>query len=159
MEEIIGKLLKDRGLKIAVAESCTGGNLANRITNVSGSSEYFERGVVSYSNAAKVEILKVNEDTILEHGAVSLQVARQMAEGIKSTSGTDIGISLTGIMGPTGASIDKPIGLVYIGLCDDKVCTAKKFLFGDDRILNKQRASQTALDMLRKYLLGISLDD
>ncbi len=159
LEEIIGKLLKDRGLKIAVAESCTGGNLANRITNVSGSSEYFERGVVSYSNAAKVEILKVNEDTILEHGAVSLQVARQMAEGIKSTSGTDIGISLTGIMGPTGASIDKPIGLVYIGLCDDKVCTAKKFLFGDDRILNKQRASQTALDMLRKYLLGISLDD
>ena len=82
-----------------------------------------------------------------------------MAEGIKSTSGTDIGISLTGIMGPSGASVDKPIGLVFIGLCDDKVCTAKKFLFGDDRILNKQRASQAALEMLRKYLLGISLDD
>lgn len=159
LEEIIGKMLKDRGLKIAVAESCTGGNLANIITNVSGSSEYFERGVVSYSNAAKVEILKVNEDTISKHGAVSMEVARQMAEGIKSTSGTDIGISLTGIMGPTGASVDKPIGLVYIGLCDDKVCTAKKFIFGDDRILNKQRASQAALDMIRRYLLGISLDE
>ena len=158
IEEIIGKILKERGLTIAIAESCTGGLVANMITNVSGSSTYFERGVVSYSNAAKVEILKVNEDTIVENGAVSIEVARQMAEGVKSISGTDLGLSTTGIMGPTGATTDKPIGLVYIGICDDKVCTAKEFQFGDDRILNKQRAAQAALEMLRRHLLGISDD-
>ena len=159
LEEVISRLLKERNLTLSIAESCTGGNLSNLLTNISGSSAYFERGIISYSNASKVEILRVNEDTISEHGAVSLEVARQMAEGVKSISGTDIGISITGIMGPTGATTDKPIGLVYIGLCDDKVCTAKKFIFGDDRIINKQRTSQAALDMIRKYLLGISLDD
>ncbi len=159
LEEVIGRLLKERGLKIAIAESCTGGNVCNLITNISGSSAYFDRGVVSYSNAAKVELLKVDEDNITKHGAVSLEVARQMAEGIKAISGADLGLSLTGILGPTGATEDKPVGLVYIGLCDDKVCTAKKFIFGNDRILNKQKATQAALDMIRRYLLGISLDD
>jgi nicotinamide-nucleotide amidase len=158
LEDVVAKLLKERGLTISVAESCTGGGLANALTNVSGASAYFERGIVSYSNASKVEILKVLEDNITEHGAVSLEVARQMAEGVKSISGTDIGISVTGIMGPTGATTDKPVGLVYIGLCDDKVCTAKEFRFGDDRIINKQRTIQAALDMVRKHLLGISLD-
>jgi competence/damage-inducible protein CinA-like protein len=158
IEEVIGKLLKERGLTLAVAESCTGGLVTNMLTNVSGSSNYLERGIVSYSNAAKVEILKVNEDTIVDNGAVSLEVARQMAEGVKSISGTDFGLSTTGIMGPTGATTDKPVGLVYIGLCDDKVCTAKEFHFGDDRILNKQRTAQAALDMLRRHLLGISDD-
>jgi nicotinamide-nucleotide amidase len=158
LEYVVAKLLKERGLTISVAESCTGGGLANALTNVSGASAYFERGIVSYSNASKVEILKVLEDTIAEHGAVSLEVARQMAEGVKSISGTDLGISVTGIMGPTGATTDKPVGLVYIGLCDDKVCTAKEFRFGDDRIINKQRTIQSALDMVRRHLLGISLD-
>ena len=158
LEEVLGKILKERGLTLAVAESCTGGLISNMLTNISGSSSYFERGIVSYSNAAKVEILKVNEDTIMENGAVSLEVARQMAEGVKSISGTDLGLATTGIMGPTGATTDKPIGLVYIGICDDKVCTAKEFQFGDDRILNKQRAAQTALEMLRRHLLGISDD-
>jgi len=114
---------------------------------------------LSPSNAAKVEILRVNEDTIAQYGAVSLEVARQMAEGVKAISGTDFGISVTGVLGPTGATTEKPIGLVYIGLCDDKVCTAKKYLFGGDRILNKQRATQAALEMIRRYLLGITLDD
>ena len=158
LEEVIGKILKERGLTLAVAESCTGGLVSNMLTNISGSSVYFERGVVSYSNAAKVEILKVNEDMIVENGAVSIEIARQMAEGIKSISGTDLGLSTTGIMGPTGASVDKPVGLVYVGICDDKVCTAKEFLFGDNRILNKQRAAQAALDMLRRHLLGITDD-
>uniref|UniRef100_A0A7V3E769 CinA-like protein n=1 Tax=Ignavibacterium album TaxID=591197 RepID=A0A7V3E769_9BACT len=156
LEEVIGKILSDRGLTIAVAESCTGGEVCSRITNVSGSSKYFERGIVTYSNAAKVELLKVNEDTLAEVGAVSMEVAMQMAEGIRAVSGTDIGISTTGILGPTGATTNKPVGLVYIGYCDDKVCTAKKFLFGEDRILNKQRATQAALEMLRRKLLGIS---
>jgi len=158
LEEVIGKILKERGLTLAVAESCTGGLVSNMLTNISGSSVYFERGVVSYSNAAKVEILNVNEDMIVENGAVSIEIARQMAEGIKSISGTDLGLSTTGIMGPTGASVDKPVGLVYVGICDDKVCTAKEFLFGDNRILNKQRAAQAALDMLRRHLLGITDD-
>jgi nicotinamide-nucleotide amidase len=128
------------------------------LTNISGSSTYFERGIVSYSNVAKVEILKVNEDMIVENGAVSIEVARQMAEGVKAISGTDLGLATTGIMGPTGATPDKPVGLVYVGICDEKVCTAKEFQFGDDRILNKQRAAQAALDMLRRHLLGISDD-
>ena len=159
LEVVVGRLLMEREFKIATAESCTGGLVGNMLTNVSGSSKYFERGVICYSNAAKVEILKVNEDTLAEHGAVSMEVAMQMAEGVKSTSGADIGLSTTGIMGPTGATTDKPVGLVYIGYCDDKVCTARKFNFGDDRLLNKQRTAQAALDFLRRQLLGISPDD
>lgn len=159
LEEVIGRLLKERNLRIAVAESCTGGLVSNILTNISGSSDYFDRGIVSYSNAAKVENLSVNEDVISEYGAVSLEVARQMAEGIKAISGADIGLSTTGIMGPTGATPGKQIGLVYIGFCDDTVCTAKKFLFGDNRIFNKQRTAQAALEMLRRALLGISFDD
>lgn len=159
LEEVVGRLLKERELRIAVAESCSGGGLSDRITNISGSSSYFDRGVVTYSNAAKVELLKVDEDTMIEKGAVSREVAMQMAEGIKSISGADIGISLTGIMGPTGASTNKPIGTVYVGYCDEKVCTAKRFQFGDDRVLNKNRSTQAALEFLRRNLLGIPVDD
>ena len=159
LEEVIAKLLIDRGLKISVAESCTGGLIANRITNISGSSTFFERGIVAYSNAAKVELLHVNEDTIAKEGAVSLEVARQMAQGVKSSSVSDIGLAVTGIMGPNGGSAAKPVGLVYVGICDDKICSAKEFRFGDDRLLNKDRASQAALEMLRRNLLGIPYDD
>ncbi|HEX2865937.1 MAG TPA: competence/damage-inducible protein A [Ignavibacteriales bacterium] len=159
LEDVIGRLLTERSLRIAVAESCTGGLVSHRITNVSGSSSYFERAVVSYSNAAKVELLNVNENTIAQYGAVSLEVARQMAEGIKSVSGTDIGLSITGILGPAGATREKPVGLVYIGICNETLCTAKKFQFGEGRILNKDRASQAALEMLRRHLLGIPYDE
>lgn len=159
LEETIGRLLTERGLTLAVAESCTGGHICNLLTNISGSSKYFERGVISYSNAAKVEILKVDEDSITQFGAVSQEVAMQMAEGVKSTSGADIGIAVTGILGPTGATTDKPVGLIYIGYCDDKVCLARKFMLGNDRLINKQRATQAALDTLRRILLGISVDD
>lgn len=159
LEGIVSKLLTDRNLKLAVAESCTGGLIAHRLTNINGSSKFLERGVVAYSNAAKVELLKVNEDSIAKYGAVSLEVARQMAEGIRSVSGSDIGLAITGIMGPTGATPNKPVGLVYIGICDEKICTAKEFRFGDDRLLNKDRASQAALEMLRRNLLGITYDD
>ena len=158
LAEVVGRLLRERNLTIAVAESCTGGNISNNLTNFSGSSEFFERGIVSYSNAAKVEILNVDEDTIGKYGAVSYEVARQMAEGVKKISGTDIGLSITGILGPTGGSPEKPVGTVFIGYCDNTVCTAIKFQFGDDRILNKQRATQSALAILRKALLGIPLD-
>jgi nicotinamide-nucleotide amidase len=159
LEEVIGRLLVERDMKISTAESCTGGLISSTLTNISGSSAYFERGIVCYTNASKVEILRVDEDTITKHGAVSMEVAMQMAEGVKSTSGSDIGIAVTGIMGPTGATTDKPVGLVYIGYCDEKVCTAKKYIFGNERLLNKRRTMQAALNMVRKQLLGISLDD
>jgi nicotinamide-nucleotide amidase len=159
LEEVVGRLLKERELSIAIAESCTGGNIANLLTNINGSSAYFERGVVSYSNGSKVEMLQVNEDIMQEFGAVSPEVAKQMSKGIRSISGTDLGLSVTGILGPTGATPEKPVGLVYISLCDINSCIVKKFLFGEDRLLNKQRASQAALDMIRKHLLGIQQDD
>jgi nicotinamide-nucleotide amidase len=159
IENVTGRLLKERGLKIAVAESCTGGLICSRFTNISGSSEFFNQGMVTYSNAAKVESLKVNEDSIDKFGAVSIEIARQMAEGIKAISGADIGLAVTGIMGPTGATPGKPIGLVYVGICDDTICTAKEFHFGEDRLLNKDRASQAAIDMVRRHLLGIPYDE
>jgi len=159
LEDVVGRLLKERELRISVAESCTGGGLSDRITNINGSSKYFERGVVTYSNAAKVELLKVDEDVMVEKGAVSAEVAMQMAEGIKSISGADIGVSLTGIMGPTGGVTDKPVGTVFIGYCDDKVCTAKRFQFGEDRVLNKNRTTQAALEMVRRSLLGIAFEE
>ena len=158
LEEVVGNLLKDRGLTVATAESCTGGLIASRITNISGSSDYFERGIITYSNGAKVEHLGIDEDLLIKYGAVSLEVARLMAEGVKAVSGTDIGLAVTGIMGPGGATPDKPVGLVYIGICDANVCTAKEFRFGDNRLLNKDRTSQAALEMLRRNLLGISYD-
>jgi nicotinamide-nucleotide amidase len=159
LEMVVGRLLKERDLTISLAESCTGGNIANLLTNISGSSDYLERGVVSYSNGSKVEMLGVKEDAILEHGAVSRTVAEQMAQGIRSVSGTDIGLSVTGILGPTGATPGKPVGLVYISICDNISSIVKKFLFGEDRILNKQRATQAALDMLRRHILGIPQDE
>ncbi len=159
LEGVIAKILTDRDLTIATAESCTGGLIANRLTNLSGSSKYFERGVVTYSNAAKVELLKVDEDVIMEKGAVSREVAMQMAEGVKAVSGVDIGLAVTGIMGPSGGTEEKPVGTVFIGICDEKVCTAEEFHFGNDRLLNKDRTSQAALEMVRRHLLGIPYDE
>ena len=159
LEVVVARLLKERGLKIAIAESCTGGYITNLLTNISGSSDYLERGIISYSNAAKVELLKVDEDTLAEFGAVSQEVALQMANGVKSISGTDIGVAVTGIMGPAGATPGKPVGLVYIGICNDNFATVKKYVFGEDRILNKQRTAQAALELIRRMMLGIPLDD
>ena len=159
LESVLAKLLDERGLTIAVAESCTGGLISYRLTNISGSSSYFERAFITYSNGAKVEHLKIDEDLIHKYGAVSMEVARLMAEGVKAVSGTDIGLAVTGIMGPTGGTYDKPVGLVYIGICDEKICTAREFRFGDDRLLNKDRTSQAALEMLRRNLLGIPYEN
>lgn len=159
LEDAVAKLMIDRGLIIAIAESCTGGLVGSRLTNVSGSSAYFERGVVTYSNAAKVELLRVDEDLIVDKGAVSLEVCLQMAEGIRAISGSDIGLATTGIMGPTGGTFNKPVGTVFIGICDEKVCTAREYTFGENRLLNKDRTSQAALEMLRRYMLGIDYDE
>jgi nicotinamide-nucleotide amidase len=152
LEEVVGKLLKDKGKAISVAESCTGGLIGKRFTNVSGSSEYFERGVVSYSNQAKMEILKVPQDMIEKHGAVSEEVAILMAEGIRKISRTDYGLSATGIAGPTGGTPDKPVGLVWIGFAHENDSFAQKFLFGEDRDTNRERAAQAALNLVRLFL-------
>lgn len=150
-EDLLRKVadeLKKKGLKIATAESCTGGMLANLLTNISGSSEYFDRGIVSYSNRAKIELLGVKEETLERYGAVSEQTAREMAEGVRERSKVDIGISTTGIAGPTGGTKDKPVGLVYIGISTKEKTIVRKFLFKGSRIENKESACNAALSML-----------
>jgi len=154
LESIVGMLLAEKGWKLALAESCTGGLVAHRITEVPGSSNYFERGVVTYSNPSKTELLGVAPDLLNKFGAVSAEVAGAMAEGVKKNSRVEIGLSTTGIAGPTGGSSEKPVGLVYFGLAaPEGVFTRKELLFGGrERI--KVFASAVALDWLRRYLLG-----
>ncbi len=156
LEEVIGKLLAERKLTVSVAESCTGGLIADRITNVSGSSNYFERGIITYSNKSKMVELGVPSEMIKQHGAVSKQVAEAMAFGIRTKSNTDIGIATTGIAGPTGGSVDKPVGLVWIGYSDGEDTFAIQFNFGGERRLIKERASQAALELVRRRLLKIT---
>lgn len=155
LEEALGRLLRERKLTIAVAESCTGGLVADKITNVSGSSNYFERGVVAYSNDSKIEFLGVPEELIKAHGAVSKEVAEAMAAGIRRVAHTDIGLSTTGIAGPTGGTPEKPVGLVWIGYADKDVTLALKFNFGDNRMRTKERAAQAALELARRRILKI----
>ncbi|MBI2619790.1 MAG: competence/damage-inducible protein A [Ignavibacteriales bacterium] len=155
LEEALGRLLTQRRLTIAVAESCTGGLIADRLTNVPGSSAYFERGVISYSNASKKDELGVSENDLKAHGAVSREVAERMAEGIRKKSGADLGLSTTGIAGPSGGTPEKPVGLIWIGYSDEEHTIAMKFHFGTDRRRFKERASQAALELVRRKLLKI----
>lgn len=155
LEETIGRILAQRNLTIAVAESCTGGLIADRITNVPGSSRYFERGVIVYSNRSKIDELEVPESLLQDHGAVSREVAEAMASGVMKKSGTDIGVSTTGIAGPTGGTPEKPIGLIWVGYSDKNGTLALRFNFGNDRRRFKERASQAVLELVRKKLLKI----
>ncbi|MGD0036802.1 MAG: competence/damage-inducible protein A [Bacteroidota bacterium] len=156
LEDVVGKLLSERKLTIAIAESCTGGLIADRITNVSGSSEYFERGIIAYSNKSKVEELGVPLELIHQHGAVSREVAEAMALGIRTTSNTDIGIAITGIAGPTGGSLEKPIGLIWIGYSDKNETFAMQFIFNGERRIVKERATQATLEFVRRKILKIT---
>ena len=153
-EELVGRLLKEKKMKLAVAESCTGGLLASKLTSIPGSSGYFDRGVVTYSNQAKTQILGVPEEIIDKFGAVSPQVAEAMAKGIVKTSGADLGIAVTGIAGPGGGSEEKPVGLVYIGLGNRSKAWVEKFLFGEDRLIIRERTAYAALNIIRLHLLG-----
>jgi len=153
LEDAVANLLINNKMTIATAESCTGGLLAHRLTNVSGSSEYMLGGIVSYSNEVKIVKVGVNKETIIAHGAVSEQTAGEMAKGIQDKFQTDIGIGITGIAGPTGGTNEKPVGLVYIGLAIKEKLIIKRFLFVKDRYINKLLSSQTALNMLRLELL------
>ncbi len=155
LEQVIGKLLLELHLTLAVAESCTGGLISDRITNVPGSSNYFDRSYITYSNDAKLADLGVPSGLIQQHGAVSRGVAEAMAEGARRKSNTDIGLSTTGIAGPTGGSSDKPVGLVWIGYSDRSGTLALRFTLGDERRRIKERAAQAALELLRRKLLRI----
>lgn len=155
LEEIIGIHLRKKKLSIAVAESCTGGLIAHRITNIAGSSHYFDRAVICYSNQSKIDDLGVAPTLIQRYGAVSKEVAKEMAIGVKRIAKTSIGVSTTGIAGPSGGSIEKPVGLVWIGYADDNESFAREFHFGNDRIRIKERATQACLDIVRRKILGI----
>lgn len=154
LEEVIAGLLTAKKLTIAVAESCTGGMITSRLTDVSGSSDYLERGLVTYSNAAKISMLGVPAEIIERHGAVSEETARLMAEGVRKLAGTDLGISSTGIAGPTGGSPEKPVGTVYIALADSRKTICRHYAYRWDRKRNKDIFAETALFLLKNYLQG-----
>ena len=153
MEEVVGRRLAMTGFTLAVAESCTGGLIAQRLTSVPGSSKYFTEGMVTYSNESKVRQLGVDKKMIREFGAVSQQVARDMARGVRHRAKTDFGLAVTGIAGPDGGTEEKPVGLVFIALADDAHTEHKRLMIPGDRELVRWRASQAALDMLRRRLI------
>ncbi len=153
MEQVVGRLLREAGKTVSVAESCTGGLIGSRLTDVPGSSSYFIEGVVAYSNEAKVRTLNVPQPTLDEFGAVSAETAAAMAEGIRERAETDFAVSITGIAGPDGGSADKPVGLVYLGFADEAGTKTLKLNLPGDRSLIRWRASQAALDYLRRQLL------
>ncbi len=157
LDSVVGRLLVERGMTIAVAESCTGGLIASRITGNPGSSAYFAGGVVAYSNHAKSDLLGVPAALLEEHGAVSDPVARAMAEGVRERFGVDIGIATTGISGPTGGTPTKPVGLVHIALARSASTHADCFVFRMDRARHRLLTSQVALDWVRRSLLGEEL--
>ncbi len=157
MEEVVGQLLSSRKWTIGLAESCTGGLIAHRITEVPGSSGYLERGTVTYSNKAKEELLGIARALLRKNGAVSAQVAEAMAKGIRAKSRVDLGVSVTGIAGPGGGSAKKPVGLVYMAIDGPQGRKSQRCQFGGDRTEIKFRSSQAALNMIRCYLLQVKM--
>lgn len=153
LEEVVGNLLRSKGATISLAESCTGGLIAHRITNVPGSSDYLERSLIVYSNKAKKELLKVPATTLNRFGAVSQETAECMAKGVKSLSKTTFGLAVTGIAGPTGGTPEKPVGTVFISLAHGRQVKTQKRRFYGDREQIKFMTSQYALDILRKHLI------
>jgi nicotinamide-nucleotide amidase len=152
---VVAALLIERGVTLGLAESCTGGLLAARLTDVPGSSAFFERGLVTYSNRSKVELLGLSAALIEAEGAVSEAVAAAMAAGVRQGAGTDIGVGITGIAGPEGGTSDKPVGTVYLALDGVAGTRVRKVLFPGDRERIRHQATQSALEMLRRGLLGL----
>lgn len=153
MAEIVGRLLRERGKTLAVAESCTGGFISQQITLVPGSSDYFLGSVTAYSNDIKKNILGVNEGTLLQHGAVSSQAAKEMATGALKALKADVAIATTGIAGPGGGTAEKPVGTVWIAIANAEKVVASKYVFGNNRERNIIRSGQTALQLLRRFIL------
>jgi nicotinamide-nucleotide amidase len=153
LEQVVGDLLREHQMTIATAESCTGGLLTSRLTDVPGSSDYVDRGVVCYSNRSKADLAGVAETLIAEHGAVSEPVARAMAEGIRSRAGTNVGVGITGIAGPGGGTPEKPVGTVSIAVAVDEDIRVRTFQFLGGREMVKFQAAQSALNMTRLMVL------
>jgi PncC family amidohydrolase len=153
LEEEISSLLRQKGLTLGVVESATGGLISHRITNVAGSSDYYKGSVTAYSNEVKSGVVGVGEDTLIQYGAVSPQIAEELAEGGKMLLGADICIADTGIAGPSGATAEKPVGLFYLGLSHGEMTYSRKHHFQGDREQNKQSAAEAALNWLKDYLL------
>jgi nicotinamide-nucleotide amidase len=158
MEAAVGRLLLERKLKLATAESCTGGLLAKRVTDVPGSSSWFERGFVAYSNQAKVQQLGVSAAEIEARGAVSAAVAEAMARGARQVSGAEIGVGVTGIAGPEGGTVTKPVGTVFIGISSPEGEAVRPYRFMGGRANVRERGAQAALDLVRRRLLGLPLE-
>ena len=152
LEEQVGALLRDRGLKLATAESCTGGLLASRLTDVPGSSEYFLGGIVAYAYEAKVALLDVSWDTLQAHGAVSAETVLEMARGVRKALGADLAISVSGIAGPGGGLPNKPVGTTWFGMVSAGREWSLLRHFEGDRLQNKYLASEAALEMLCEHL-------
>jgi len=155
LEIKIGMLLQERRLKLGLAESCTGGLLGHRITNVPGSSEYFMGGVISYVYDAKVSILGVSWETLKTFGAVSRETVLEMARGAKKLFNVDIAVSVSGIAGPGGGTVDKPVGTTWVGLVANDVEWTREFHFDGNRVQNKTASAGAALQMLLDYLLEL----
>jgi nicotinamide-nucleotide amidase len=156
LEGIVARLLTEKKLTLAVAESCTGGLITDRLTDIPGSSAFLERGVIAYSNKSKTDLLGVSEDVLRDYGAVSEQAAILMAEGVRSFGGCDLGLATTGIAGPAGGTEEKPVGTVFIALADGRKTICRHYSFRWERRRNKTITSQTALMMLKRYLRGES---
>jgi len=155
LEGVIGSLLRERHQKLATAESCTAGLLAAKITDIPGSSDYFERGVVAYSNQSKMELLGVTANLLEEFGAVSQEVADAMASGVREKAGVDYGVSITGVAGPGGGTTEKPVGTVFIATSSESGIRGRKLQLGPDREMNRKRSVFAALELLRRTILGI----
>ena len=152
LEEVVGRLLTEKQLTVALGESCTGGLIGHRLTNVPGSSNYFLGGIVAYSYEAKERLLDVRHNTLYEHGAVSAETALEMARGTRRVLAADIGIGVTGIAGPGGGMPGKPVGLTYIALSARDAERVERFVWNGDREGNKAQAAEAALALLREYL-------
>jgi PncC family amidohydrolase len=152
LEILVGELLRQRGLRLAVAESCTGGLIGHRLTNIPGSSTYYMGSVTAYAYEAKVRLLNVRWETLEAHGAVSSETAIEMARGVRSALAADIGLSVTGIAGPGGGTPEKPVGLTWVGLSSPQDEFAHQFIWHGDRLENKEQSAQAALQVLVDYL-------
>lgn len=154
IDTVVARLFRERGLTLALAESCTGGLIAKRITDLPGSSAYFSQGIVAYANEAKERLLGVPAELLLNFGAVSREVAEAMANGVRERAGCDLGLAVTGVAGPDGGSEEKPVGTVYIALADAEGCRVERFRFGGSRDKVRIRTAVMALDWLRHRLLA-----
>ena len=155
LEQEAGEILRHKGLTLGVVESATGGLISHLITNVPGSSDYYKGSVTAYSNEIKIKVAGVKEETIKKYGAVSPQVAEEMAQGGRKALAADICLADTGIAGPSGATPGKPVGLFYIGLSHQAGTYSRKHIFGRDREQNKQDAAEAALGWLKEYLMSL----